>query len=164
MLTHRAKYALKALIHLAQRAGTGPIQAGMIAEAEHIPPKFLELILVQLRSAGLIRSRVGKGGGHEINKDPAEITLLTVIRTIDGPVAPLPCLSLTAYTRCDDCDDEATCGTRQLLQGAHTASIEAMSGTTLADVLAPKRRTPAQGGRSAKPRQTPMPSKRIVDR
>jgi Rrf2 family protein len=141
MLTHRAKYALKALLCLASRRGTGPVQAGIIAEDEHIPLKFLEAILVQLRAAGLIRSKVGKGGGHELNKDPAEITLLLVIRTIDGPVAPLPCLSQTAYTRCDDCADEENCPTRRMLAGAHAASLEVMSHTTLADALrAPKRR------------------------
>ena len=133
MLTNRAKYAIKALLHLARRRGEGPIGAGAMAEAEHIPLKFLELIMLQLRNHGLIRSKVGKGGGHELVKDPEEITLLMVVRIIDGPVAPLPCLSHTAYQRCDDCDDEKTCGTRRLFKSVHDAAVESMSGMTLAD-------------------------------
>ena len=133
MLTNRAKYAIKALLHLARRRGEGPVGAGAIAEAEHIPLKFLELIMLQLRNHGLIRSKVGKGGGHELVKDPEEITLLTVVRIIDGPVATLPCLSHTAYQRCDDCDDEKTCGTRRLFKSVHDAAVESMSATTLAD-------------------------------
>lgn len=133
MLTNRAKYAIKALLHLARKRGEGPVGAGVIAEAEHIPLKFLELILLQLRNHGIIRSKVGKGGGHEMVKEPEEITLLTVVRVIDGPVAPLPCLSHTAYQRCDDCDDEKTCGTRRLFKTVHDAAIESMSSMTLAD-------------------------------
>lgn len=133
MLTNRAKYAIKALLHLGRKRGEGPVGAGVIAEAEHIPLKFLELILLQLRNHGIIRSKVGKGGGHELMQDPAEISLLSVVRIIDGPVAPLPCLSHTAYQRCDDCDDEKTCGTRRLFKSVHDAAIEIMSNTTLAD-------------------------------
>jgi Rrf2 family protein len=135
MLTHRAKYALKALLHLARQRGKGPVSAALIAECEHIPLKFLELILVQLRAAGVIRSKVGKGGGHELLQAPADISVLAIVRTIDGPVAPLPCLSLTAYVRCDDCADEQTCGPRRLMMGVHQASLEVMSRTTLADAM-----------------------------
>jgi Rrf2 family protein len=133
MLTNRAKYAIKALLHLARKRGEGPVGAGVIADAEHIPLKFLELIMLQLRNQGLIRSKVGKGGGHELVREPEEITLLTVVRIIDGPVAPLPCLSHTAYKPCDDCDDEKTCGTRRLFKSVHDAAVESMSAMTLAD-------------------------------
>ena len=146
MLTHRAKYALKALLHLANHSGKGPISAASIAEQEQIPLKFLELILVQLRAAGVIRSKVGKGGGHELLQAPAAISLLAILRTIDGPIAPLPCLSLTAYSRCDDCADESTCGPRRLMMGVHQASLEVMSNTSLADALG----TPGSGARPAK--------------
>ena len=141
MLTNRAKYAIKALLHLARHRGQGPIQAGNIAEQERIPLKFLELIMLQLRNNGIIRSKVGKGGGHELVREPAEIDILTVVRAIDGPVAPLPCLSKTAYAPCDDCVDEKTCGTRRLLKGVHDAALEVMGRTTLADAL--KGRAPA---------------------
>ena len=105
MITKRAKYAIKALLHLARHRGQGPLQANVIAEQQQIPLKFLETILLQLRNCELIRSKVGKGGGHELIGDPATIDLLTVLRAIDGPMAPLPCLSKTAYARCDDCPE-----------------------------------------------------------
>ncbi|MBA2481354.1 MAG: Rrf2 family transcriptional regulator [Planctomycetes bacterium] len=148
MLTNRAKYAIKALLHLARRRGQGPVQASVIAEAEQIPHKFLEVILTQLRNRGVIRSKVGKGGGHELVNDPADIDLLTVMRAIDGPVAPLPCLSHTAYVRCDDCADEATCGARMLLMRAHEIQVKELSRTTLGDAL-----TSEPQGQTARRRQ-----------
>jgi Rrf2 family protein len=135
MLTNRAKYAIKALLHLARKRGEGPVQAAVIAEEERIPLKFLELIVLQLRNNGIIRSKVGKGGGHEFAKEPEEVSLLTVVRIIDGPVAPLPCLSHIAYQRCEDCVDEKTCGARRLFKGVHDAALEVMGNTTLADAL-----------------------------
>jgi Rrf2 family protein len=135
MLTHRAKYALKALLYLARRTDETPVGAGVIAEAEHIPLKFLEVILTQLRNHGLIISKVGKGGGHRLGKSPREIDLLTVVRVIDGPVAPLPCLSQTAYHRCDDCPDEDACGVRRLLTAAHDQQLKFLAKTTLAQAL-----------------------------
>ena len=140
MLTMRAKYALKALLHLARHPGEGPVQAKVIAEAEHIPFKFLEGILIQLRHAGLVGSKLGKGGGHFLVKQPNEISLLTIVRSIDGPVAPLACLSQTAYQRCDDCDDEKRCGTRRMLADIHESQLEQMSRITLADGLGSVRR------------------------
>jgi Rrf2 family protein len=135
MLTNRAKYAIKALLYLSQQRGSGPVHAGLIAEQQCIPLKFLELILLQLRNNGIIKSKVGKGGGHELVRDPADIDLLTVVRAIDGPVAPLPCLSKTAYSRCDDCPDEKTCGARRLFKDIHEATLEIMGKTTLADAF-----------------------------
>src|SRR3954463_10590014 len=141
MLTHRAKYALKALLYLARNAGQGPQQAATIAESESIPLKFLEAILIQLRHKGLVRSKVGKGGGHELGQPPGDIDLLTVVRAIDGPVAPLPCLSHTAYQRCDDCQSEATCGVRQMLAKAHEQQVKQLSKSTLADGLVAEKST-----------------------
>jgi Rrf2 family protein len=154
MLTNRAKYAIKALLHLARHRGEGTVQAQVIAREEQIPPKFLEVILLQLRNRGLIHSRVGKGGGHELAKDPAEVDLLTVVRAIDGPVAPLPCLSHTAYQRCDDCPDEAACGARRLLQEAHEVQVRQLSATTLADAFTAEKTAtakPARARKAAKP-------------
>lgn len=171
MLTHRAKYALKALIHLARHDGAGVVQAGTIAEAEHIPLKFLEVILTQLRNQGVIASKVGKGGGHKLAKRPEDIDLLTVVRIIDGPVAPLPCLSHTAYRPCDDCDDENACGVRRLLGAAHEAQLDILSRTTVAMALdvplatvekaAVVKATPAKAAatKTAKPAKTKAPAK-----
>ncbi len=150
MLTNRAKYAIKALLFLAGRFGQGPVQAQVIADEEQIPYKFLEVILLQLRNQGIIHSKVGKGGGHELARAPEDITLLTIVRAIDGPVAPLPCLSKTAYARCDDCPDEKHCGTRQLLSHVHEAQLEQMSRSCLADAL-PGRRPATAKAAVAKP-------------
>jgi Rrf2 family protein len=135
-----------------ENRGEGTVKAQVIAREEQISPKFLEVILLQLRNQGLIHSRVGKGGGHELAKDPAEINMLTVVRAIDGPVAPLPCLSHTAYQRCDDCPDEAACGTRRLLKEAHEVQVRQLSATTLADAFAPFQGKPAAASKPARPR------------
>lgn len=111
------------------------MRAADISLAEQIPPKFLEQILHELRNKGMVRSQVGKGGGHELARDPEDIDLLSVIRAIEGPVAPLPCLSQTAYARCDDCPDENRCGARRLMSQAHEASLTALAGTALSDAL-----------------------------
>lgn len=141
MLTKRAKYAIKALLHLAMHEGEGPVGAAKIAEAENIPFKFLEGILIHLRNAGLVASKLGKGGGHVLAKDPNEITLLTIVRTIDGPVAPLACLSQTAYRRCDDCEDEKRCGARRMLAHVQESQLEQMGQVTLADGLIGRKRS-----------------------
>ena len=133
MLTNRTKYAIKSLLHLARHRGLGLCQAKAIAAEEHIPRKFLELILADLRLAGLIRSKAGNGGGHELARPPAEIPLLEIIRVIEGPAAPLPCLSRTAYARCADCPDERACGTRRLLANIYQTTFDQLSSTTLAD-------------------------------
>ena len=135
MLTNRTKYALKALLYLARHRGEGRARAADISPAEQIPPKFLEQILHELRNKGMVRSQVGKGGGHELARDPEDIDLLSVIRAIEGPIAPLPCLSQTAYARCDDCPDENRCGARRLMSQAYEASLTALAGTALADAL-----------------------------
>ena len=135
MLTNRTKYALKALLYLARHRGEGRARAADISTAEQIPPKFLEQILHELRNKGMVRSQVGKGGGHELARDPEDIDLLSVIRAIEGPIAPLPCLSQTAYARCDDCPDENRCGARRLMSQAYEASLTALAGTALADAL-----------------------------
>ncbi len=135
MLTNRTKYALKALLYLARRRGQGRARAADISAAEQIPPKFLEQILHELRNKGMVRSQVGKGGGHELARDPQDIDLLSVIRAIEGPIAPLPCLSQTAYARCEDCPDENRCGARRLMSQAYEASLSALAGTALSDAV-----------------------------
>jgi Rrf2 family protein len=149
MLTHRAKYAIKALLHLARHQGDGPVQASAIAAAEAIPHKFLEAILIQLRHKGIVRSKAGKGGGHALAKAPGEIDILSVIRAIDGPVAPLPCLSHTAYQRCSDCVSEATCGVRRVLAQAHETLVEHLARKSLLDGLESAQKPARRPGRPA---------------
>ncbi len=133
MITSRARYALKTMLHLARADSGQLVQANDIADEEHIPIKFLEQILIDLRRAGLVSSTRGRYGGYQLAAPAKDILLLRILRAIDGPVAPLSCLSQTAYVACTDCDDEELCGVRNLMEGAYKASIRYMENTTLAD-------------------------------
>jgi Rrf2 family protein len=135
MLTMKTRYALKALGILSER---GPDQATLIAEMserEAIPRKFLEAILRELRQHGLLLAQRGRGGGYRLRKPPEEIALADVIRALDGPLAPVPCLSRSAYQRCAECKSESTCGVRLVLKDLHEATSTILENTTLADLL-----------------------------
>lgn len=106
-----------------------------LAREERIPVKFLEQILLQMRDAGLLESKKGKGGGYRLSSPPSEITVGRVIRTIEGPLALLPCASETAFRRCDECADETQCGTRFVMRQVRDATAEILDQTTLADVV-----------------------------
>lgn len=140
MITRRAKYAIKALLCLAGRRDGGPVLAGDIAAEGDLPLPYLEQILGSLRKQGIVASRKGRNGGHLLVRDPESLSLLEILRAVDGPVAPLPCLSHTAYARCDDCLDETTCAVRALLSGVHEATLRALGKTMLADGLRPRSR------------------------
>ena len=132
----KAKYGLRAMLFLAREYGEGPILISEIARKEAIPKKFLELILLELRNTGYLHSKKGKGGGYYLGKSPQQISLGEIIRILDGPLAPIPCVSLTAYRRCPDCPDEKTCGIRVVMKEVRDATARILDGTTLADVLA----------------------------
>jgi Rrf2 family protein len=134
MITMKAKYAIKALARLALAPAGEPVLIADIAEAESIPKKFLEAILAELKQHGVVHSRKGRGGGYLLSKKPETITLAAILRVLDGPIAPVPCLSRTAYRRCDGCTDEATCSVRLVLREAYAASVEVLERTTLDDV------------------------------
>jgi Rrf2 family protein len=105
-----------------------------VARQEQIPPKFLELILRDLRQNGLLESRKGRGGGYRLRRGAEAVSVASVVRMMDGPLAPVPCLSHTAYARCHGCPDEAHCGIRLVLREAHEATLRILENTTLADV------------------------------
>lgn len=134
MLTMKTKYALKALAMLANAPAGEPLLIATIAEQEDIPLKFLQLILRELRQHGVLRSRKGRGGGYYLGKPADSIQLSALIRILDGPMAPVPCLSKTAYQRCEGCQDEATCGVRLILREAHEATLRVLETRTLADL------------------------------
>lgn len=136
MMSQKARYALRALLALARLPVDETLMISEIASRERIPRKFLEQILLDLKHQGLVRSRRGKFGGYGLLKPAEEITFGQVVRCIDGPIAPLPCLSRTAYRRCDDCRDEASCELRHVFAKAHAATSRILDGTTLADALA----------------------------
>jgi Rrf2 family protein len=137
MISQKTKYAIKALITLAeeQAAGGNSLRIEEIAKRSNTPKRFLEHILIDIRNAGVIGSRRGRDGGYMLIKPPASISVSDVLRMIDGPIAPLPCLSRRAYQRCDDCDDEATCRIRRMFGDLYAAYLLMVESLTLADLM-----------------------------
>src|SRR5205823_5255661 len=135
MISYRARYAFKALAALARAKPNKGLQIRQLAESEQIPRKFLEQILLSLKAAGLIASRRGRDGGYELLKSPEQITVGQLLRIIDGPIAPLPCLSRTAYQRCKDCRDEAVCEVRHAFAEAYAHYLAKLEAMTLAQAL-----------------------------
>jgi Rrf2 family protein len=113
MLSNKGKYGLKAMIHLAGFEGL--CLAADIAERNRIPRKFLDAILLELKNAGLLTSKKGKGGGFHLARPADKITAGQVIRILDGSLAPIACASRTAYRRCADCPDEDACAIHDLM-------------------------------------------------
>jgi Rrf2 family protein len=135
VLTKKSKYALKALLALAREYNRGPVLILELARTEGIPKKFLEIILLDLKHRGLLDSKRGRGGGYVLGRPPEEITVGEVIRMFEGPLALLPCASLTAYRKCDDCADERACGVRLVMKDVRDATARILDATTLADML-----------------------------
>jgi Rrf2 family protein len=135
MLTMKTRYAFKALAVLAEKSNQEPTLSGEIAEQELIPKKFLEAILRELRQHGIVVAQRGRGGGYTLARKPEEISLATVIRALDGPIAPVPCLSRMAYRRCEECKSEKTCGVRLVLKDLHEATTTILERTSLADLV-----------------------------
>ena len=135
MLSQKAKYALKALLVLAKEYGQGPVLIADIAQRESIPRKFLELILLDLKNSGVLQSKKGKHGGYFLIKRPNEISFGQVLRVLEGPLAPLPCVSRTAYMRCIECRDERVCPIRMVMKDVWAATVQILDSTTLADAL-----------------------------
>jgi Rrf2 family protein len=135
MISQKAKYALRALVSLA-RAGRGESRMiGQISLEQSIPKKFLEQILLELKRAGYVASRRGRSGGYELLMAPEQITYGEILRLIDGPIAPLPCLSKTAYRKCVDCQDEGACEIRHVFERVTLATRAVLDQTSLADSL-----------------------------
>lgn len=135
MISKKTKYGLKALIYLARQYEQGPILIADLAREERIPKKFLEAILLALKNSGILHSKKGKGGGYYLGKHPKLITFGQAIRIMEGPLAPVPCVSETAYAACGECNNEMTCGIRLVMKDVRNAIADILDGTTLADVL-----------------------------
>jgi Rrf2 family protein len=133
-LSKRTQYSLRALYALAENYGAGPMLIAQLAEDEAIPKKFLEQILLSLKSFGLVKSKKGKGGGYVLATPPDQVTLASIIRRIEGPLAPLPCASETQFRKCDECVDIETCGTRIVMREVRDAMAAILDRTTLATV------------------------------
>lgn len=135
MLSKRSKYGLRAILALARHPSRQPVLIAALAQQERIPKKFLEQILLALKHAGLLGSKKGQGGGYFLQRAPDAISLGDVIRALDGPIAPVPCVSRMAHHPCEDCEDEATCGVRDIMQQVRAATASILDQTTLAEVL-----------------------------
>jgi Rrf2 family protein len=136
-LSKRGEYGLRAMISLAEAqkdSPTGMVQIKEISAREQIPAKFLEQILLALKNAGLVHSKMGVGGGYYLARLPKDITLGQIVRTLDGPLAPIKCVSQMAYEPCG-CPDEATCGLRMVMGDVRNAIANILDKTTLAGVM-----------------------------
>jgi len=131
MLTRKGKYGLKAMIALAKADSDTPVLIGDIAEQEAIPKKFLENILLALKHRGLVHSRKGPGGGYQLGRRPDEISVGDIIRTLDGPLALVSCVSQTAYAPCEECVTEKECAVRRIFQQVRDQTAKILDGTTL---------------------------------
>jgi Rrf2 family protein len=137
MISLKTKYAIKALITLAeeQARGGGALTIEEVAERGGTPKRFLEHILLEIKRAGLIGSRRGRVGGYVLIKPPATISIGSILRLVDGPMAPLPCVSRGAYQRCADCKDEETCRIREVFRSVFANYLLLIESLTLADLL-----------------------------
>jgi len=141
MLSKKSKYAIKALVALAEHDPKAPYKRiAEISEKENIPKKFLESILLSLRNNRVLGSKLGVNGGYYLLKKPEDIKLTDIIRLTDGPIALIPCASLNFYQKCDDCEDEVTCGLRKVMTEVRIASLEILSNTSIADVIEKEKR------------------------
>ena len=134
-ISKRTQYGLKALLALGEHYREGPMLIATLAKQESIPIKFLEAILLELKGQGVLESKKGKGGGYHLSRPPSTITLGSVIRMMEGPLAPLPCASETAFSPCQECSDIETCGTRMIMRQVRDAMASVLDRTTLADLL-----------------------------
>src|SRR5580698_658994 len=132
-LSLRGEYALRALIVLGLNYGDSVVRIQTISEQQNVPKRFLEQILNDLKSAGVVESRRGVAGGYRLSKPPEKISLATVIRHIEGPLAPVSCVSEKFYSRCT-CPDEARCGIRSVMKDVREAIVQVLDGVTLAEL------------------------------
>lgn len=136
MLTNKGKYGLKAMVHLAGLERGKPALVADIALANTIPKKFLDAILGELRTAGFVHSKKGRGGGYVLAKPASEIRVGEIIRALDGPLAPIACASKSYYRHCDDCDNEMRCSVRLMMLEAREAIARVLDHHSLADMRA----------------------------
>ena len=135
MLSKKTIYAFKALIHLAGTPSGQPVLIADLARDGNIPRKFLEFILLSLRKGGILQSRVGKGGGYTLALPSGKISIGSVVRLLEGDVSPVQCFSTTNYARCEECQDEATCGIRLTMADVNEALSTVLDNLTLADMV-----------------------------
>ena len=134
MLNQRSRYALRALIFIARSGGVAPVPISVITADQQLPRKFLEAILLDLKNGGVVNSYRGKMGGYRLARPASHISFGEIIRLIEGPLALVPCVSVSAYQRCDDCFEETTCVIRKVMLVVREQTADILDNTTLADL------------------------------
>jgi Rrf2 family protein len=134
MLTNKGKYGLKAMVHLAGLLPGQPALVADIAAANTIPKKFLDAILGELRTAGLVHSKKGRGGGYVLAKPASKIMVGDIVRALDGPLAPIACASKSYYRRCDDCQNETQCSVRLMMLEVRESIASVLDHHSLAEM------------------------------
>lgn len=140
MITKKAKYALKALIYLSKKDHSNPVLIGEISDQEGIPKKFLEVILLELRNAGILGSKKGKGGGYYLIKSAKAINMADVLRLFDGPIAIVPCVSEKYYKACEECVDEVTCPIREVFLGIRKQTVATLKENNFAALVSKEKK------------------------
>ncbi|MCX7863362.1 MAG: Rrf2 family transcriptional regulator [Bacteroidales bacterium] len=135
MLSKKAQYALYALRYLSMKKDKKPVLIKEIVEAEQLPQKFLEAILVDLKNAGIVNSKKGKNGGYYLIKEPKEINFADIIRIFDGAIALLPCATYKYYEKCTKCDQDEDCGLRNVVKEIRDKTVQVLKSLTLQDVI-----------------------------
>ena len=136
MLAQKTRYALRSLLYLVEQSAGAPVQLARIAETQRIPPKYLELIMLDLKKAGLVRSTRGPRGGYVLARDPQEISFGEIVRILEGPIALVPCASVNFYAPCGDCHDEETCAIRRAFSLLREQSAALLEGISLSQAAA----------------------------
>jgi len=133
MLAQKTRYALRSLLYLAEDQGGSPVQLARIAETQRVPPKYLELIMLDLKRAGLVRSVRGPRGGYRLARAPDEISFGAIVRVMEGPIALVSCASENFYEPCGDCHDEATCAIRKAFAIVRDQTTTFLDGISLTE-------------------------------
>ncbi len=135
MITKKSKYAIKALIYLAKQEKRKPVLIEEVSNEEKIPKKFLEAILLELRKAGILGSKKGKGGGYYLLKGAEEINMAEVLRLFDGPIALVPCVAHKYYEPCEECIDEITCPIREVFRIIREQTVATLKDNSFGELL-----------------------------
>jgi Rrf2 family protein len=135
VLSQRTRYAIRALLHLGDRFGQGPVQLAEIAEKQNIPAKFLTVILSEMKRAGLVETLRGKEGGYWLARDPSEITYGQIVRLTRGSLALVPCAARLGYQPCDNCINEAECRLRAVMMSVRDETANILDGVSLSQKM-----------------------------
>ena len=135
MLSKKTKYAFHALSYLGKKTDRNPVLISEVAKKTGVPKKFLESILLDLRKAGVLNSKMGKGGGYYLLKDAKEVLLSDVIRMFNGPIALLPCASLNYYEPCPECSSEVACGLNRMMVEVRDETLKILENKSLQDMI-----------------------------